>query len=165
MTNGDIMSTKTQNTIPHWDVSNVYPDLDSPEFQADTSLLDQSLTALETYLEQNQIQKKSDGAVQGDPQKIADILDHLVGQMNGILELIATLRAYINAFTATDSYNVAAKKAFSNWEQSYVRSQQSTNRIRGWIGSLGKLLEESLEYGTVSQEHAFTLREIADQSQ
>ncbi len=158
------MSNKTQVPIPHWDVSNVYPGLDSPEFQAATSRLDQHLTALETFLEQHHVQQSPAGPVQQDPQAIADILDELIRKMNDLMAMMATLSAYINAFTATDSYNVTAKKAFSAWEKSYVRSQQSTTRIRGWIGGLGSFLTEALKHGVESQEHAFALQEIADQS-
>jgi pepF/M3 family oligoendopeptidase len=159
------MPTQKQNIIPHWDVSNVYPDLDSLEFQDEKRLLNQHLSTLETYLDQNHIQQNPGGPVQRDPKMIAAILDHLVVQMNEILELVFTLRAYINAYTSTDSYNVTAKKAFSDWEQSYVRSQQSNTRIRAWVGDLGTLLEEALPLGHESQSHAFALLEIADQSQ
>lgn len=158
------MPVKTENAIPHWDVSTVYPGLDSPEFQADTRLFTETLTALETYLDQNQIQKSPAGPAERDPKVIASILEHLIHQMNDLMELGSTLRSYINAFTATDSYHVAAKKAFSSWEQNYVRSQKSTNRIYGWIGGLGDLLAEALKYSSESQEHAFALGEIADQS-
>jgi pepF/M3 family oligoendopeptidase len=159
------MTQQIQDSIPHWDVSNVYPGLDSPEFQADTNKLDQILTALEAFLDEHHIQQIPAGPAQKEPQAIAGILDQLIHQMNDLAELISTLRAYINAFTATDSYNALAKKAFSTWEQSYVRSQQSTTRIRAWIGGLGGNLDEALNYGGESQAHAFALREIAEQSQ
>ena len=121
------MTTKNPNPIPHWDVSNVYPGLDSPEFLADTQQLADTLTTLESYLDQNHIQQSPDGLSEKDPEILAAILDHLVEQINSLTELMWTLRAYINAFSATDSYNAEAKKAFSNWEGLYVRFQQSNN--------------------------------------
>ena len=158
------MTTKNPNPIPHWDVSNVYLGLDSPEFLADTQQLADALTTLETYLDQNHIQQSPDGPSEKDPEILAAILDHLVEQINTLTELIWTLRSYINAFSATDSYNAEAKKAFSNWEGLYVRFQQSNNRIRGWIGALGDLLAASLALSH-SQDHSFAINEIAEQSQ
>jgi len=91
--------------------------------------------------------------------------ENLVHQMNAVMEISGTMRAYINAFTATDSYNAAAKKAMSTWEQSYVRMQQSTTRIRSWIGSLGALLPEILKLDEIARSHTFALEEIAEQGQ
>ena len=159
------MTAEIKNPIPHWDVSNVYPSLNSLEFQADTRLLTDSLKVLETFLDRNDIQQSPDGPSEKDLAILAGILDHLIGSMNDLMEVIWTLRSYINAFLATDSYNAEAKKAFSIWEGNYVRYQQATNRIRGWIGGLGDLLSDALKLGKESQDHAFALLEIAEQSQ
>lgn len=158
------MSLENYPRPPHWNVSNVYPSLKSAEFQADTSLFVSTLGALETYLEENQIRQQPDGLMEVDPAALAAILDHLVNQMNELMVLSFTLRSYINATVSTDSYNVAAKKAFSNWEQNYVRLQQSITSIQGWIGSLGELLPAALKYDGVAHNHAFPLQEIAEQS-
>jgi oligoendopeptidase F len=80
------------------------------------------------------------------------------------MELTWTLRAYINAFISTDSYNAEAKKAFSNWEQIYVRLQRASTRVRGWIGTLGDLLPDALKFEGIAHDHAFPLNEMAEQS-
>jgi pepF/M3 family oligoendopeptidase len=159
------MNQEIDNRPPHWDVSNVYPGLDSPEFQRDMDWVETTLAALEIYLDENHIHQSSTGPQEKDLQKLAQMADYLVQQLNALMEISWTLRAYINAFSATDSYNAAAKKVMSTWEQSYVRMQQSTTRIRGWIGSLGELLPEILKHEGAAQGHAFSLQEIADQSQ
>jgi len=158
------MTQENDHRPPHWDVSKVYPSLDSPEFQSDTVLLGDTLAALGTYLDENLIRHSPEGPAEKDPEVLAGILDYLVGQMNTLMELSGTLRSYINAFTATDSYNAKAKKAFSRWEQSYVRLQQALARIRGWIGDLGDLLPEALKFKGSAQYHEFVLGEIAEQS-
>ncbi|MHA2429071.1 MAG: hypothetical protein ACXADB_13710, partial [Candidatus Hermodarchaeia archaeon] len=122
---------------PHWDVSSVYPSLSSPEFLGDKDLLENTLESLNAYLDEKHIRQKPDGPVERDPAKLAETLGHIVGQLNSLMELTWTLRAYINAFTSTDSYNAEAKKAFSNWEKTYVRLQRASTRVRGWIGTLG----------------------------
>ncbi len=158
------MTTEDSNHPPRWDVSVVYPSLNSLEFQADTDLFKNILENLNAYLDKNHIQHRTERPAEKDPTKLAEILNHIVTQMNRLMELSWTLRTYINTFTATDSYNAEAKKAFSNWEQSYVRLQQANTRIRGWIGTLGHLLPEALKFEGVAQSHAFPLNEIAEQS-
>jgi pepF/M3 family oligoendopeptidase len=149
---------------PHWDVSNVYPSLNSPEFQADTVLLQNNLENLDEYLDEHHIQQSPEGPVEKDPANLAETLNHIVMELNSLMELSWTLRAYINAFTATDSYHAEAKKAFSYWEQSYVRLQRANTRIRGWIGMLGVLLPEALKSKGIAHDHAFPLYEMAEQS-
>ena len=61
-------------------------------------------------------------------------------------------------------YNTDAKKAFSTWEQDYVRLQKAINRIRGWVGSLGEQLQDVFDVDGEAKKHAFSLSEIAEQS-
>jgi oligoendopeptidase F len=95
---------------------------------------------------------------------LAEILNHIVAQLNTLMENSWTLRAYINAFVATDSYNSEAKKAFSKWEQNYVRLQRASTRFRGWVGTLGNFLPEALKFEGIAKDHAFPLNEMAAQS-
>lgn len=158
------MNPEDNERPPHWDVSNVYPSLSSPEFQADTDLLQNTLESLNEYLDEHHIQQRPEGPAEKDPANLAETLNHIVVQLNSLMELSWTLRAYINAFTATDSYNAEAKKAFSYWEQSYVRLQRANTRIRGWIGMLGDQVPGALKFKGIAHDHAFPLYEMAEQS-
>jgi oligoendopeptidase F len=155
--------TKTQSP-PRWDVSNIYPNLSSAEYKSDFENLNASLDTLFNYLDENHIQSRPTGATENDPQKLAGILDHIIQQLNDILELSFTLMTYIRSFTTTDSYNAEAKRAFSEWQQSNVRLIQAQNRLRAWIGSISDLLPEVIKHEGAAQSHAFALHEIAEQS-
>jgi pepF/M3 family oligoendopeptidase len=157
--------TQNSNHPPRWDVSNIYPSLDSPEFQADFDLINQSLDRLSTYLDENHIEKQFDGPPVRDPAKLAAILDHLIQEINALLELATTLRFYIHSFVSTNSYNDEAKRAMSVFQQSGMRLEQAITRIQGWIGSLDDLLATAIQQADVAQDHVFALKEIAEQSQ
>jgi len=45
--------TQDLNHLPHWDVTNVYPSLDSAEFKADFALMRTSTDALFAYLDES----------------------------------------------------------------------------------------------------------------
>ena len=49
--------TGTVEKLPHWDVSNVFPGLDTPEYETAYKEVVGMLDDLETYLERNQINR------------------------------------------------------------------------------------------------------------
>ena len=156
--------TTDLNRPPHWDVSNIYPDLDSPEYQADFDYLKNSIDTLSSYLEAHQIQKSAAGPAQQSPEEIAGILEHLITVINDLNDLAQTMGSYIHAFVATDSYNTDARRKLSIFQQTMVKLQQAETRVEGWIGSLGNMLEAAIKLNSTAQEHAFILREYAEQS-
>ena len=157
------MNDRDINRPPHWDVSSVYPGLESQEFLSESKLLESGLQNLEYYIEENHIQKSTQVTTE-NVEVISKHLEILINKLNNLMELTFTLRAYINAFLSTDSYNQEAKKAFSLWEKNYVRLQNITTKIKGWIGSLETLLPEILNLDGAAKNHAFTITEIAQQS-
>lgn len=122
------------------------------------------MDSLERYLDDNQIQQVPSDQIKKPIQEVASLLDELVDQINSLMSLAYTLRAFISAFVSTDSYNSEAKKALSNWEKQFVRMQKVNNRFRAWIGSLGPSLMDALNLSGEAKAHEFALLEIADQS-
>jgi pepF/M3 family oligoendopeptidase len=159
---GANMSSENVEHPPHWDLSGVYPSLNSAEFKSDTNLLINKIEQLEKYLEDHQIHQDNQTV---DPDEAALYLDYLIVDLNDLFVLNSTLRSYIDSFLTTDSYNQVAKKAFSTWEKNYVRSQNIYTKVRGWIGSIKEILPKILEHEGTVKNHTFQLQEIAEQSQ
>ncbi len=157
--------TQAASHTPRWDVSNVYPSLDSAEFKADFDLMNTSVDALFAYLNEHKISKNAAEPTESDPSKLAANLDHLVESLNYLYTLYSTLRAYIAAFVSTDSYNAEAQRTMSIFQQNGVRLEQAQTRIEGWIGTRGNLLDQAIELSNLAKDHEFILREIAHQSQ
>jgi pepF/M3 family oligoendopeptidase len=153
-------------SLPHWDVSNVYPGLQSEEFKADFQRAQGQLDAMEEYLTVHRIHRR--GQWPDDPAALAEITNGYLDRMNAAIELAITLRAYVHAFVSTDSYNTQARKLMSELEPILVRLEQQEILFQGWIGAVAEradLFQALLaQPGTVGQ-HAFYLQEAADQSQ
>ena len=147
--------------LPRWDLSNVYPSLDSEAFRAGEERLKQELGELDGFIGR----QLSTATAESAPEQLARVLDETVNRLNSLYELAETRRAYITGFVATDSRNAEAAKAMSAHEQLLVKLDQLTLRFRSWVGSLGAGLEAALPYGPVAQAHAFMLRETAEQAQ
>jgi oligoendopeptidase F len=147
-------------TPPRWDVSNVYPGLDSPEFESSTQELRDQIDALEKLF----TEKLDTTHEHTSTTDLSDLAGELVHRFNETLELGSTLRSYIFAFISTDSHNTLARRRFSEFEQVNVRADKLFTRFKAWIGSIEPKLEGILAENQTAREHAFILKYIAKQS-
>src|SRR5690349_11297126 len=104
------------DTLPHWDLSNVYPGLDSAPFQAAGEDLSRQLTELEAFLDQHHLARAADATAPA-PAAFAEALNGFLTRMNAQLELNLTVGAYVGSFVTTDSFNTAAKRWRSQLDQ------------------------------------------------
>lgn len=154
-----------QGALPHWDLSNVYPGLESEEFSVAVAETKSTLGDLEAYLAERQIAKlPPDSPAARDAAAVKATIDGYLDRMNAIQRQYATLRAYVWSFVTTDSYNTTAKRLLSELEMQGVRLQQAGVRFQAWIGSVEGALPGVLEQDGPAKVHAFYLRELAEQS-
>ncbi|MCK5596647.1 MAG: hypothetical protein KAJ04_04290, partial [Candidatus Eisenbacteria sp.] len=93
----------TQVKLPHWDLSNVYKGLETDDFEAGVVRLDGQLTKLENLIEQHGI-----GRLEVPPTDVdgtAAVLDDFIVRLNDMMTHYGSLRAYVQSFVTTDSYN------------------------------------------------------------
>jgi len=152
------------NPHPRWDLTNVYPGLDSPEFKNAKKDFIKLVAGLEKFIADEDIDP-SQKPSESDPIKLAEIIGGFIKRVNAAYNPAYTLRAYIRSFTSTDSYNNEAQKAMSEWQQLFVRLKQQRDVIfRGWVGKLGEMLPHILEHSETAKAHAFYLAESVEQS-
>ncbi len=157
------MSTK--QALPTWDLTNVYPSLDSAEFKQDMEKLAALMQKFEQYLKENHIDPDKP-LQENDPQKLAIVITGFIDRANTIQELAISLNAYINSFIATDSYNQQAAKALSELQQLIVKLQQLGSVIfQGWLAKLADQIDEIIPLNETLEAHQFTLKETIEQSQ
>lgn len=151
--------------LPHWDLTNVYPGLNSPEFEqafADAKLL---VDDLEKFVGENQISsmKVQNGATNlGHNGRLAA---EMIDRLNSAYLLANTLTNYISSFTTTDSYNTEAMRLNSQVQALNVRIEQTEKLFGGWIGALDTDLTSVIEINPTNLAHKFYLLEAAQQSQ
>lgn len=156
--------TNTTEVLPHWDLSNVYPGLDSPEFETSFQEAVGLIDALEAYLESHQIDRESDQTVK-DLSTLSSQLSVLIGMLNSCFKLVNTLNNYVYCFITTDSYNSLAAQQYSRIQAQLVRLLQVEKVIAGWLGSLGVRLDEIISNDPDVEAYAFYLSESAKQAQ
>jgi pepF/M3 family oligoendopeptidase len=145
----------TASALPRWDVSTVFPGLDSPEFAAGfadiVTHVDQ-LTVLFDELGVGRLEQTP--AV--DDALIASV-ERVITAMNETLAAYRTLSSYIYSFVVTDSRDTTAQARQSAAQRQSVRLAQLRVRFTAWIGSLD--VEALIARSALARDHAFTLRE------
>lgn len=147
--------------LPHWDLSNVFPALESDELKAAIARCDDMLGELEGYLDAQGIAKD---APRADDDAIRAALDGYLERMNDLVALYHTIGSYIRAFVTTDSFNQTARRMLSEIEPMGVRLHQIDVRLSGWVGTIADALPRITAQPGPAQAHAFYLRETAEQS-
>jgi pepF/M3 family oligoendopeptidase len=146
---------------PRWDLSNVYPGLDSDQFKMDNLGLSKQTDEIETFFS-TQIRPAT-------PVNDLIQLNHLVcgavDRLNQAFCLSLTLNAYIQSFVTTDSYNTQALRLLSTYEQTRVRLDKQWINFQRWIGSLAPVLPALLAQPGIAHDHAYFLTKTARQSQ
>lgn len=153
------MTDTTTLKPPRWDLTNVYSGLDSPSLAEDMQALAKKIAALQAL-----IAALPEGVSSTPAQELAGQTGTAIDRMNEVMELATTLQAYIYSFVSTDSYNQAAMRLLSRFEQVAVGLQQCQTRLTAWLGKLSPRLEEVLASSPTARAHEYYLRHAAEQS-
>lgn len=158
------MGTSSEK-LPHWDLSNVYPGLDSPEFKQSYENVTSLLDDLDEYIELNQISRSDARLSAAGLSRLSERVIEMVDRLNTIFSLVYTLNNYVKSYTSTDSYNTEAMRLFSQVQTQVVRTQQAEMVFASWLGGIGNNLSEIIETNSTASEHAFYLQDFAKRSQ
>ena len=145
--------------LPHWDMSVVYPDLESPEFAHDFADVQAEIAAALALFNEHGIDKRDTAPL--DDATVATFT-RVVAALNRVFERAMTMRAYIYSFVATDSRNTLAQARLSEFQQSAVTLAQLSTRFAAWIGSLD--VDALLQRSPDAQQYAFMLRQAQRQA-
>ena len=149
-------------SIPKWDLSNIYLGLDDPKLLADMAKVAEDTSALSALFE-NELLPLS--GQQPKPEVLSEKLSRTVDLINEIQTLSSTIGSYLHAITSTDSYNKAAEQLSSKFQISMLPLQNVIVRITVWLGKMSDQLPAALAIPGSAHEHAFAIKEQAHQSQ
>lgn len=147
-------------SAPRWDLSNVYPSLESNEFKAAVDDYKKQVAALEKFFKN----KLSKANAKTKAKDLAPLVGKAIDQINKIQTLSATIVPFIYSYVSTDSRNKAAMKANSEFEQASLPMNQLVTKFTAWLGTLTPKLDQVIKNNKSAAAHAFMLREAAEQS-
>lgn len=147
-------------SAPRWDLTNVYPSLESNEFKAAVEEYKKQVSSLEKLFK-NKLSKANARTKASD---LAPSVGKAIDQINRIQTLAATIEPFIQSFVTTDSRNKAAMKALSEFEQAKLPMSQLLTRFTAWLGAISPKLDQIVKANKSARAHEFMLRETAEQS-
>jgi len=139
--------------LPHWDMTNIFPALDAPEFEQGFARAVERVNALAQLFDAQRVQRHSD-AITDDATVRA--FDAVMTHYNATLDEISTLMAYIQAFVATDSRDALAQAKLSALQLHLVTLSKLETRFTAWLGSLD--VERLVEQSQIAKAHEYALR-------
>ena len=152
-------TTETMTGLPHWDMTVVFPSLDSPEFHEAFGRVRAGIAALGELFDQQ--------GIAGGPPLPAGALpkaafDTVLGRFNDLLDETHTLGAYIASFVSTDSRDAEAQARYSEFQQAIVPLMQLSTRLTAWIGRLD--VDALIAQSAVARDHAFVLQKAHEKA-
>lgn len=150
----------TPQTPPRWDLTNVYPSLESKEYTADFDRLKAIIAEMESIIKE----KASVVTGKEEASALAALAREIIDRYNAILLLGGTLRAYIESFVSTDSYNKEALRKESEFDQVAMKIGQFETQLLAWIGRVAGRLPEMFKAEPALEAHRYFLEDSARQS-
>ena len=147
------MSSAT--TLPRWDVSAVFPSLESPAFATGFADVIRQVDALTALFDTLGVERLT--ATPATDDAIVAAVEQAINALNETMAPYRTLSAYIYSFVTTDSRNTLAQARQSELQRQGVRLAQLRTRFTAWIGSMD--VETLVARSQIARDHAFTLRE------
>jgi len=141
---------------PRWDMTAVYPSLDSEEFRAAFARAVDGIAELRAEFDRRGI-RGGDGA-RVDSETVA-AFDAIVPRQNALGEELRTVGAYVSAFVATNSRDETAQARDSELSQHLVELRKLGTRFVAWIGALD--VDALVERSATARAHGFPLRKAA----
>ena len=149
----------TTKTPPRWDMSVVYPGLDSPAFDQDFTHFTQQVASLVQLFEAKSILAQP-------VAKLDDALIHTFEEVttryNDVREEATTLEAYLSCFVTANTQDTLAQTRYSEFQQHAARLSLLGTRYAAWIGSFdvqGLIVRSSL-----ASEHSYMLHKASEQA-
>src|SRR5437660_1187618 len=150
------MSTKT---LPHWDMTVVYPGLDSPEFDQGFASFTQHVGDLVRLFDECAIQA---GPVSTLTDATVEAFEEITTRLNAILEEMTLLNVYLTCFVTTNTQDTLAQARYSEFQQQSVKLSLLGIRYAAWIGSLD--VEALKARSALAREHSYMIEKASIQA-
>ena len=145
--------TKVDTRLPHWDMTTVFPSLDSDEFASAYAALLEAIDGVVAVADAKGVRKTDDLDV--DDETVATFEDVLT-RLNDIGERSREITSYLYSFITTEAQNDAAQARNSELQMAMIPMSKIGTRFVAWIGSLD--VEALISRSTLATDHSFALR-------
>jgi pepF/M3 family oligoendopeptidase len=154
------MTDTISKTLPHWDMTPLFPALDSKEFTTAFDDASRLIGELRQIFDDRSIRKTSEQRI--EDETIA-LFEDVLNRLNDLGDRLREIRGYLHAFITTEAQNDVAQARYSELQIQSVVLEKLEKRFSAWIGSLDAV--ELVERSSLAREHAFFLRKATETSE
>ena len=138
-------------SAPRWDLTNVYPSLESKEFNAAVADYKKQVAAL-GKLFKNKLNKANE---KSKAKELAPLVGEAIEHINKIQTLSSTIFPFVYSFVTTDSRDKLAMKTLSEMEQASLPMSQLLTQFTAWLGKFSAKLPKVIALNQSAKSHAF----------
>ncbi len=150
----------TANALPHWDMTAVYPSLNSPEFDQGFAHFAQQVLELTELFDTLHI---TDRPTQQMDETTVQTFETATTHYNVVLESSATMVAYLSCFVTTNTQDTLAQARYNECQQQVEKLSLLEKRYVAWIGSLD--VQALLASSKLALAHAYMLQKASIHAQ
>src|ERR1700690_848870 len=114
------------STPPRWDMSNIYPSLESKEFNAAVKDYKRQAASFKTFFDT----KLSKTGPKTKAKELAPLVGQAITRLKQIQTLWGTIGPFKNSYVTTDLRNQAAMKPLSEFEEANLPMDKAFTRFR-----------------------------------
>jgi pepF/M3 family oligoendopeptidase len=146
--------------LPHWQLTSIFPGLDSLEFEAAKTELKARVAALSEIMDARKVGAQE--YVPVDPETVA-LFGDLVERFNDLYTRLGTIYPYLSGFTSTDAFNDRAQAETSALAPLGSKLSFLGVRLTAWVGAMDA--EALIEASEVAAAHAYFVRRSREEAQ
>lgn len=139
--------------LPRWDLTTLFPSLDSPEFAAGFAELLDAIDSLAVMFDADGV--RGGVAVPFGEAQIIN-LERVLTAMNGVERSLEEIGAYLYGHVTTNSRDDLAQARYSELQERRVAFTKLQTRFNAWVGTLP--IDDLIDRSALAADHAFPLR-------
>lgn len=150
----DLTTGSPESLLPRWDMTVVFPSLESPEFTQAFAAVKAEIGALLVEFDASDVRRREESGV--DAALVA-AFERLTGRLNAFYSDVRVVGSYINCFVTTDANDELAQSLQSELRVAFVTLDKLWTRYVAWVGSTD--LQALLGASEVARGHEWMLRQ------
>jgi len=144
------------NSLPRWDLTTLFPSLDSAEFRRALDECTANIGELSALMDRFNVRRRVTSTVDAPT---AEAFDAVTRALNELLEKLNTVGSYVYCIVTTDAANEEAQSARSVLMNRMAQLEHLRSRYTAWVGTMDA--EELLRRSSLAREHEFLIRKAA----
>ncbi len=146
--------------LPHWQLTSIFPGLDSAEFNEAKNELKVRLESLTQLMDENKV-----GVPEAVPvtAETVTLFEDLIDRFNDLGTRVGTIYPYLSGFISTDAFNDRAQAEASALAPLGSQMSFLSVRLTAWLGALDA--EALINASEVAKAHSYLVRRSREEAE